>query len=222
MKRILSVLALLTALALFCGAYAAPAAAAVDAAPAAAAVDTAAYAAEVVRLVNEERAKVGAAPLASSNSKLSAAAQKRAQEAAGYFSHTRPDGTEWETVLPEYGIQFPADYTAWGENLAGGQKTPAEVVQAWMGSEGHKKNILKTSYNWIGVGVYEKDGTLYWSQLFLYSTTLTDDTTPPGDEDPPGGDVDPPGGGFANPFASIWSWIANIWNWILSLFGLFA
>jgi len=148
-KHLSSVLAVLVALAV-CAALALPAAAA----------DTAGYAAEVARLVNAERAKAGLPALAADTA-LAAAAQSRAQETATSFSHTRPDGREWHTVLAEQGIT----YRRAGENIAYGQKTPAEVVTGWMNSQGHRENILG-NFTRIGVGVYEKNGVLYWAQLF--------------------------------------------------------
>lgn len=58
-------------------------------------------------------------------------------------------------------------YTA-GENLARGDMTPRQVVNAWMKSPGHRANILKARYTHIGVGsVYSRvDGRLYTAQTF--------------------------------------------------------
>ena len=113
---------------------------------------------EVLALVNAERATAGAGPL-TMTTPLNQAAQVRAVEAASVFSHTRPNGTEWHTILPEYGIS----YTAAGENLALGYVTPAQVVQGWMDSPGHRANILNSNFTQIGLG---KSGNS-WSQLFL-------------------------------------------------------
>lgn len=118
-----------------------------------------AYAQEVVNLVNAERAKEGLSPL-SIDSKVTAAAQVRATEIKTSFSHTRPDGRSCFTALAEAG----ASYSGAGENIAIGQKTPAEVVTAWMNSPGHRANIMKPSFKYIGVGV---NGTA-WAQLFTY------------------------------------------------------
>lgn len=122
------------------------------------------YVNEVVRLVNNERARVGLQPLNSNNSALHAAAQKRATETYQYFSHTRPTGARFYTVLTEYGVSFGGA----GENIAAGQPNPASVVSSWMNSAGHRENILKSSYTYIGIGVYTApNGTIYWSQLFI-------------------------------------------------------
>ena len=119
------------------------------------------YADQVLKLVNQERAKAGLSAL-TTNSTLTAAANKRAQETAKSFSHTRPDGSSFSTVLKEYGISYRMS----GENIAYGQKTPQEVVTGWMNSEGHRANILNGSFGKIGIGVYKSNGVIYWSQLF--------------------------------------------------------
>ena len=45
-------------------------------------------------------------------------------------------------------------YRTAGENIAKGQRTPEEVMNAWMNSDGHRKNILNASYTTIGVAYY--------------------------------------------------------------------
>lgn len=121
------------------------------------------YASEVVRLVNIERANYGLSPLTMTQN-LNNAATVRANEIVTSFSHTRPNGTSCFTVLSELGIS----YNACGENIAAGQRTPEEVVTAWMNSEGHRANILNSSFNKIGVGVVESSSGygIYWSQMF--------------------------------------------------------
>jgi len=117
-----------------------------------------------VDLVNKERAAYGLNAL-SQDPSLQAAAQKRSYEQTELFSHTRPDGNSCFSVLPEYGIT----YKGAGENIAYGQKTPSEVVDAWMNSEGHRANILSANFTEIGVGCYiSPSGTIYWTQMFIY------------------------------------------------------
>ena len=124
--------------------------------------DEHAYIKEVVDLVNAERAKEGLAPLAI-DTKVQAAAQVRAKECEQRFSHTRPNGTSFATALKEQNVS----YRSAGENIAWGQKTPKEVVTAWMNSPGHRANIMNVSFTTIGVGYYENArGTDYWCQLF--------------------------------------------------------
>lgn len=123
-----------------------------------------AYVLRVVELVNEERAKVGLAPLTLKED-VTEAAQVRAAEAVKSFSHTRPDGRHFSTALTEAGVS----YRGAGENIAWGQKTPEQVMEGWMNSEGHRANILNEKYTSIGVGYYPSaNGVNYWSQLFTY------------------------------------------------------
>ncbi len=54
-----------------------------------------------------------------------------------------------------------------GENVAWNQKTPAQVLETWMKSEGHRENILRPEYTEIGVAVARnKKGQPYWVQVF--------------------------------------------------------
>ena len=119
------------------------------------------YVDEVLRLVNIERTKNGLSEL-TTNTTLQQAAQQRAIEIKSVFSHTRPDGTSCFTALDDFNIS----YRAAGENIAYGQKTPEEVVQGWMNSEGHRANILSSKFGKIGIGCYSSNGTYYWTQLF--------------------------------------------------------
>ena len=122
-----------------------------------------AFANQVVKLVNEERAKAGLSPL-SVNSKAANAAQTRAREIEKSFSHTRPDGSSCNTALTEAGVSFRGA----GENIAYGQTTPQQVMEGWMNSSGHRANILNANYTSIGVGHYKNGaGVDYWTQLFI-------------------------------------------------------
>ena len=121
-----------------------------------------AYIEDVIRLTNEERTKRGLSKL-TVNSRLAAAAQKRASETAQKLSHTRPNGQSCFTVLKEYNIK----YTTAGENIAYNYYTAADAVEGWMDSTGHRDNILNAKFKNIGVGLYEKDGVKYCVQLFI-------------------------------------------------------
>ena len=120
------------------------------------------YASDVVSLVNQEREQRGISPL-EINDTLMEAADIRAYELTEKFAHIRPDGDSWRTVLDE--VDFDEYYT--GENIAMGQKSPSIVMESWMNSEGHRENILRETFNQIGVGVYrDEDARIYWVQLF--------------------------------------------------------
>lgn len=117
---------------------------------------------EVVRLVNAERAKEGLSPL-TINTNVQAAAMVRAKECEQLFSHTRPNGSSFSTALKEQNVS----YRSAGENIAWGQRSPEEVMNAWMNSSGHRANIMNPNFTTIGVGYYENTkGTDYWCQIF--------------------------------------------------------
>lgn len=124
-------------------------------------IQSSSAASEVVRLTNSARSKNGYAALIEDGA-LSEAAAVRAREIARSFSHTRPSGASFSSALSESGVSY-----LWaGENIASGQKSASEVVNAWMNSPGHRANILNSSYSRIGSASVNIDGTLYWVQLF--------------------------------------------------------
>lgn len=114
---------------------------------------------EVIELTNAEREKEGL-PALSTMTKLDKAAQIRADELKEKYSHDRPDGTSCFTVLDDVNIN---GYSAVGENIALGQRSPEQVVQAWMNSDGHRRNIMNVQFEKIGVGYADNNG---WVQLF--------------------------------------------------------
>ena len=121
------------------------------------------FARQVAELVNEERARNGLSPLTVHTGAEKAAAV-RAREIQTSFSHTRPNGSSFSTALTEAGASFAVS----GENIAYGQRTPAQVMEAWMNSAGHRANILNPSFRQIGVGYAESaSGIGYWTQLFI-------------------------------------------------------
>ncbi|SKA76546.1 spore coat assembly protein SafA/uncharacterized protein, YkwD family [Caloramator quimbayensis] len=120
---------------------------------------------EVIRLVNVERAKAGLQAL-TKNWQLCRVARYKSQDMIDkkYFSHTSPTYGSPFTMMQNFGIRFSAA----GENIAYGQRTPAEVMNAWMNSSGHRANILSPSYTQIGVGLAkDANGVCYWTQMFI-------------------------------------------------------
>ncbi|WP_163969791.1 CAP domain-containing protein [Oceanobacillus halotolerans] len=117
---------------------------------------------QVVNLVNKERSKQGLAPL-KHRADIKNVATKKAQDMinSNYFSHTSPNYGSPFDMLKTFGIS----YQSAGENIAKGQKTPEEVMNAWMNSAGHRQNILNPDFNSIGVGYYQGA----WVQLFIKS-----------------------------------------------------
>ena len=121
------------------------------------------YAQQVLQLVNAERAKNGLKAL-TMNANVTKAAQLRANEISTQFSHTRPNGQDPFTALKQFGVS----YSAAGENIAYGQRSPQEVMTGWMNSSGHRANILNSRYTQIGIGVYQNaSGVYYWTQEFI-------------------------------------------------------
>lgn len=122
------------------------------------------YTQQVVDLVNAERAKAGLAPL-TIDANVEKAANVRAGEIQTSFEHVRPNGSSFSTALREQNVNFQGA----GENIAWGQQTPQEVMNAWMNSAGHRANILNKNFTHIGVGNLQNSaGTQYWVQLFTY------------------------------------------------------
>ena len=119
---------------------------------------------EVVRLVNQERAKQGL-PALTALPILEATADVRSRELVQKFSHTRPDGSSCFTAFPAWG-DYPDSVSTVAENIAEGYRTPESVMEGWMNSSGHRANILKESHRYIGVGCYESGGRYYWVQVF--------------------------------------------------------
>lgn len=119
------------------------------------------YEMEVVRLVNVRRSSAGLSPL-KSDPELSRIARLKSQDMRDnkYFSHTSMTYGSPFQMMKDFGIA----YRTAGENIAMGQRTPSEVVNAWMNSPGHRANILNASFTKIGVG-YVSNGN-YWTQMF--------------------------------------------------------
>ncbi len=129
---------------------------------------------EILRLTNKERKKRGLRKL-KLNETLAFAARYHAKDMAvdNYFEHDTYDrqangklkgvcGT-FERI--EAFIEFP--YLA--ENISAGKTTPKAVVDGWMKSSGHRKNILNNDYSEIGIGYYQLEDSkyqYYWVQNF--------------------------------------------------------
>ncbi|MGI5514900.1 CAP domain-containing protein [Streptomyces sp. CA-106131] len=119
---------------------------------------------EVLKLVNQERAKVGCSPV-TPNSTLRKLAQTFSEDMAArnFFDHTDPSGQDpWDRAAA-LGITDLG-----GENIARGQATAQEVMDAWMNSPGHRANILNCDFQTLGVGVHYGAGGPWWTQDFGY------------------------------------------------------
>lgn len=120
---------------------------------------------QVISLTNVERQNAGLPPL-KNNWELSRVARYKSVDMrdSNYFSHNSPTYGSPFTMMKNFGIS----YRTAAENIAAGQRTPDEVVKAWMNSPGHRANILKRDVTEIGVG-YAKGGSYghYWTQMFI-------------------------------------------------------
>jgi len=120
---------------------------------------------QVVQLVNKERSKYGLKPL-TANWQLARVARMKSQDMRDrrYFSHTSPTYGSPFNMMKAFNIS----YSAAGENIAAGQPTAQQVMNGWMNSPGHRKNILSPQFTEIGVG-YATGGSMryYWTQMFI-------------------------------------------------------
>ncbi len=117
---------------------------------------------QVIDLTNAQRRQNGLSPL-SADAKLNSVAQAKSADMQqnNYFSHSSPTYGSPFDMMRDQGVS----YQSAGENIAKGQRTPQEVVQAWMNSEGHRKNILSSNFTHIGIG-YDPNGH-HWVQMFI-------------------------------------------------------
>ena len=116
---------------------------------------------DVLRQTNQRRLQKGMTPF-STFPALHDAAEVRAAEISSSFSHTRPNGSRCFTVLTESGLY----YSSAAENIAAGQTSPANVLTAWMNSEGHRDNILSEKTVHLGAANYYGSRN-NWVQLFM-------------------------------------------------------
>ncbi|WP_370932996.1 CAP domain-containing protein [Amycolatopsis sp. cg13] len=117
---------------------------------------------QVISLVNDERSKAGCDPV-TEESHLDKAAQGHSDDMSNrdYFSHDTPEGESFADRITAAGYSKPG-----AENIAKGATSADQVMQMWMNSSGHRKNILNCSLTKLGVGV-ATDGW-YWTQDFGY------------------------------------------------------
>lgn len=103
---------------------------------------------EAIRLINAERTKAGLAELEIDEDLMNIAAV-RAEEMVRKYGHTRPDGSSWDTIFAEMGVEMPHPH---GENAGSQGNSASKQINSWMNSSGHKANILNSDVTRIGVG----------------------------------------------------------------------
>lgn len=118
---------------------------------------------DAITLTNQERANAGLASLSSNGALNNAAAAHSADQAArNQMTHTGSNGSNAGDRIRAAGYQ-PA---TWGENVAAGYTSASSVVAGWMGSSGHRANILNPAFTQIGVAsATAANGTRYWTMV---------------------------------------------------------
>jgi RNA polymerase sigma factor (sigma-70 family) len=118
---------------------------------------------QVVALVNARRAAAGCRPLRVSPA-LHGAAQRHSQDMASrrVLDHRGSGGDGPGERITAAGFRW----STWAENIARGQSGPPAVVDGWMGSPGHRANILNCGLTMVGVGVVRGSGGPWWTQVF--------------------------------------------------------
>lgn len=120
------------------------------------------YAVEMFNILNQERTDAGQSTLVL-NESLTKTAMERAAEIAVYFSHTRANNTSC----------FTANSLMNGENISANYRTPTSAMEGFMNSDGHKANVLNSSYKSVGIGCVSVDGILFWAQCFSVSSSTS-------------------------------------------------
>lgn len=121
------------------------------------------FEADVLALVNVERAKAGCRPL-KLDKKLRAAARAHAKDMAvrNYYDHVSPEGEGPGERMRRAGYPIGS----WGENIHKGPKSPKTAMRDWMNSPAHRANILDCSYKDFGAGVNLASNGPWWVQNF--------------------------------------------------------
>lgn len=138
----------------------------------------------VLKLTNRQRIAQGLLPL-STFSTLQSAADTRTDELVRRYAHTRPDGTNFDSAITQVGL----NYTLAAENIAAGQTSPSNVLNAWMNSAGHKANILNDAVTHMAAGYTDQACTIItetgvgqirhgWAQLFMTDNCKFTSITP--------------------------------------------
>lgn len=122
---------------------------------------------EVAFLVNEFRAENGLHPVYVLPY-LCDKSRERAREIMWTWSHNRPDGSKFSSILDGNLVSYDTVF----ENIAAGRDDPADVVEDWKNSPAHREAMLNPNLTHMGVGVgYEQnaDYEWYWQEMFIIS-----------------------------------------------------
>lgn len=109
---------------------------------------------------------------------LEKTAMQRAAEIAIIYSHTRPNNKDTFSAFYENSVY----YTYAGENIAAGYGTADSVNDGWRednelyAGQGHRRNMLNSKFNCVGIGHVYYNGFHYWVENFAYRDKVN--TTP--------------------------------------------
>lgn len=126
---------------------------------------------EVLELVNQKRTESGLAPL-TLDATLTELAMQRAMECGVYYSHTRPDNSDYTTIFEAY----PA-YSAAAECIAVGQKTAADAAEYWATSTDDSDRLMNAANTAVGIGCFYQEGATFW--VLLLHNTVADSSPVP-------------------------------------------
>ncbi len=113
---------------------------------------------QILDILNGQRAANGL-PTLTMDKDLMEAAMFRGAEINVCWSHTRPNGSSCFSICSK----------SYAENIAYGQTGAADVMNAWLGSDGHRKNMFNSRYSTVGIGVVIINGRRYYVQIFGFS-----------------------------------------------------
>lgn len=119
------------------------------------------YEQSILDALNGYRADAGM-PLLSIHKKLSALAAIRAYECSEDFSHTRPDGRSWDTVLSDYGASASTESILY----ASSGTSAVHLIDACIGSDSHRQKILNSNYSTVGIGIYHAGSYVFIVMIF--------------------------------------------------------
>lgn len=127
--------------------------------------------AEVIRLINAERAKKGLGELKTLDS-LTKAAQMRAEDISQGYINNRPDGSDWDSVLTTAGVTAKVDVINIDESIAGGTTDATQVLHMLQNTNGARDALANGKYDYVGVGYAHTDKPYsgyndFWSILYI-------------------------------------------------------
>lgn len=118
----------------------------------------------VLELINDHRSHIGLRPL-KMNDAIPPIAEQHSHNMA--LKRTPFGHKGFDARMESVSTKVPSN--SWAENVAFGSDDPKEIVDMWLNSSGHRKNI-EGNYDQTGIGIaVSKDGYYYYTQIFVKS-----------------------------------------------------